>query len=402
MDRVSNPYAPGAGSPPPELAGREALIEDAEVILGRVSSGKATQSVIMIGLRGVGKTVLLSEIRKRAEQQKFAVIFIEAHEGKKLAELIVPPLREMLYSWSTQEKARHLAARGLRVLRSFVSSLTVTVEGVTFGLGVDPETGTADSGDLEADLPRLFEVVGDAAAAAGQSLVILVDEIQYLESQEFSALIMAMHRINQRQMPIAMIAAGLPQTLALAGNSKSYAERLFRYPQVGALDETAARRALVEPARSEGVEFTEEAIGAILEVTKRYPYFLQQWGYDAWNSASGTPISVDDVEQATEKAVRELDQSFFKVRFDRCTPSEKRYMRALAALGPGKQRSGDVAEVLGVKVTSLGPVRNALIRKGMIYSPAHGDTAFTVPLFDEFMKRAMPGTSDDETVNGQG
>lgn len=400
MDRIRNPYAPGAGSPPPELAGRERLIEDAEVILGRVATGRSTQSMILIGLRGVGKTVLLTEIRRIAERKQFAVVFVEAHEGKKLAELIVPPLREMLYTLSTVEKARSLAARGLRVLKSFVSSLSVTIDGVTFGLGVDPETGVADSGDLEADLPRLFEVIGEAAAAAGKPLVILVDEVQYLEAGEFSALIMAMHRINQRQMPIAMIAAGLPQTLALAGNSKSYAERLFRYPEVGALDDAAARRALMEPARSEGVEFAPDAIDRILEVTKRYPYFLQQWGYDAWNSADGTPISASDVEQATERAIGELDQSFFKVRFDRCTPAEKRYMRALAALGPGKQRSGDVADELGVKVTSLGPVRNSLIRKGMIYSPAHGDTAFTVPLFDEFMKRAMPDRSDNERTDG--
>ncbi|MEQ1951318.1 ATP-binding protein [Mesorhizobium sp. CN2-181] len=390
MDRVRNPYAPGAGSPPPELAGRENLVEDAKVIIGRIKAGRPTQGMILTGLRGVGKTVLLSEIRKIGEQEGFAVLLIEAHEGKKLAEMLVPPLRELLFSMNAAEKARTLAARGLRVLKSFVSSLSITIEGVTFGLGVDPETGTADSGDLEADLPRVFEIVGEAAKAADRPVLILLDEIQYLEPVEFSALIMAIHRVNQRQLPIALVAAGLPQTLALAGNSKSYAERLFRYPEVGALDDDAARRALREPARSEGADFTEQAIDRILEVTKRYPYFLQQWGYDSWNVAPRTPISAEDVDHATEHAIGELDQSFFKVRFDRCTPAEKRYMRALASLGPGTQRSGDVAESLGVKVTSLGPVRNSLIRKGMIYSPAHGDTAFTVPLFDEFMIRAMP------------
>lgn len=390
MDRIRNPFAPGAGSPPPELAGRETLLEDAKVIMGRTRAGRPTQSMILIGLRGVGKTVLLTEIRKLAERDGFAVIFVEAHEGKKLAELIVPPLREMLFALSTVDKARHLAARGLRVLKSFVSSLSVTIEGVTFGLGVDQETGIADSGDLEADLPRLFEIVGEAAATAERSMLILVDELQYLEAFEFSALIMAMHRVSQRQLPIAMIAAGLPQTLALAGNSKSYAERLFRYPNVGALDDVNARRALEEPVRPEHVAFNEDAIGRILEVTQRYPYFLQQWGYDVWNVALHSPITLADVDIATKRAIEELDQSFFKVRFDRCTPAEKRYMQALAALGSGKQRSGDVADRLGVKVTSLGPVRNSLIRKGMIFSPAHGDTAFTVPLFDEFMKRAMP------------
>ncbi|MFZ1681933.1 MAG: ATP-binding protein [Rhizobiaceae bacterium] len=397
MDPIRNPFAPGAGSPPPELAGRETLLADARTILGRTKAIRPTQSMILIGLRGVGKTVLLSEVRRIAEDSGFAVVFIEAHEGKRLAEMITPPLREMLFAMSAVEKARMMAARGLRVLKSFVSSLSVTIEGVTFGLGVDPEIGVADSGDLEADLPRLFEVVGEAAKAAERPLLLLVDEIQYLEPKEFSALIMGMHRISQRQLPFAMIAAGLPQTLALAGNSKSYAERLFRFPEVGALDEASAGKAIEGPARSAGVLFAADALAEILSVTKRYPYFLQQWGYEAWNAADASPITADDIGQATMHAVRELDQSFFKVRFDRCTPSEKRYMRALAALGPGKQRSGDVAERLGVKVTSLGPVRNALIRKGMIYSPAHGDMAFTVPLFDEFMKRAMP-----ETIQGAG
>lgn len=392
MDPISNPFAPGAGSPPPELAGREKLLADARTILGRTKAVRPTQSMILIGLRGVGKTVLLSEIRRMGEENGYAVVFVEAHEGKRLAEMITPPLREMLFAMSAVEKARVLAARGLRVLKSFVSSLSVTIEGVTFGLGVDPEAGVADSGDLEADLPRLFEIVGEAAKAAERPILLLVDEIQYLAPNEFSALIMGMHRISQRQLPFAMIAAGLPQTLALAGNSKSYAERLFRFPEVGALDKSAARLAIENPAKAVGVLFSPDAIAEVLAVTKRYPYFLQQWGYDSWNAADSSPITLRDVERATEHAVKELDQSFFKVRFDRCTPSEKRYMRALAALGPGRQRSGDVAERLGVKVTSLGPVRNALIRKGMIYSPAHGDMAFTVPLFDEFMKRAMPDT----------
>lgn len=403
MDRIRNPFAPGAGNPPPELAGRATLIEDAHAVLGRIRAGRPSQGMILIGLRGVGKTVLLSEIRDVAEAEEYDVVFIEAHEGKTLAEMLVPPLRETLFSLNRVEHAKHLAARGLRVLRSFLGAINVTIEGISYGLGVEPETGTADSGDLEADLPRLLEVIAEAAKAAGKPILLLVDEIQYLASHEFSALIMGLHRVNQRQFPMVMIAAGLPQTLALAGNSKSYAERLFRYPEVGALEEADARLALEAPAKAEGATFEADAIEKILQTTKRYPYFLQQWGYDSWNCAEGPSISGADVDCATEHALRELDQSFFKVRFDRCTPSEKRYMRALAELGPGKQRSGDVADQLGVKVTSLGPVRNSLIRKGMIYSPAHGDTAFTVPLFDEFMKRMMPNTGarlgED---NGQG
>jgi hypothetical protein len=390
MNRVDNPYAPGAGNPPPELAGREEIISDVKVALGRIKSGRPSQGMILVGLRGVGKTVLLTEIRDIAEKQDYSVVFIEAHEGKSLAEMLVPPLREALFSLSRIETARQLAATGIRVLKSFISSINVTIEGVSFGLSVEQEDGVADSGDLEADLPRLLEVIGDAAKAAGKPILLLIDEIQYLTEKEFSAVIMGLHRINQRQLPITMVAAGLPQTIALAGNSKSYAERLFRYPEVGALEPADARRAIEEPARSQGILYDRDAVDLILDVTQRYPYFLQQWGYDSWNVAESSPITKADVTTATDKALKELDQSFFKVRFDRCTPAEKRYMRALAALGPGKQRSGDVAEKLKVKVTSLGPVRNSLIRKGMIYSPAHGDTAFTVPLFDEFMKRIMP------------
>jgi AAA+ ATPase superfamily predicted ATPase len=390
MDRIRNPFAPGAGNPPPELAGRASLIEEARVLLGRIKTGRAAQGMILTGLRGVGKTVLLSEIRRIADAESYSVISLEAHEGKTLAEMLVPALRETLYALSTIEQAKRLAARGLRVLKSFVSSINVAIEGVTFGLGVEPETGIADSGDIEADLPRLLEIVAEAAQAAQKPILLLVDEIQYLTVKEFSALIMGLHRINQRQLPMTMIAAGLPQTLALAGNSKSYAERLFRYPAVGALEAPDAQIALEVPARNEGASFEQGAIADILETTKRYPYFLQQWGYDAWNCATGDIITRNDVKTATRNALQELDQSFFKVRFDRCTPAEKRYMRALAALGTGTQRSGEIADHLGVKVTSLGPVRNSLIRKGMIYSPAHGDTAFTVPLFDEFMKRIMP------------
>lgn len=390
MDRIANPFAPGAGTPPPELAGRDDVIESAVTALDRVKAGRPAQGLILIGLRGVGKTVLLSETRRLAEERAFLIVQIEAHEGKTLAEMLIPPLREVLYSINRLANAKQMASRALRVMRSFISSLNVTVEGVTFGLGLEAESGVADSGDLEADLPRLFEVVGEAALAAGKPLLLLVDELQYLESREFSALIMSMDRTSQRSLPVIMIAAGLPQTLALAGNSKSYAERLFRYPKVGALAPADARTALLAPIRSQDVDIDAEALEEILATTQRYPYFLQQWGHDCWNAASGSPITVTDVKSATATALRELDQSFFKVRFDRCTPAERKYMRALASLGPGTQRSGEIADRLGVKVTSLGPVRNALIRKGMIYSPAHGDTAFTVPLFDEFMKRVMP------------
>ncbi len=275
-------------------------------------------------------------------------------------------------------------------MKSFVSGLTIKVNEVELGLGIDSEVGAADSGDLESDLPNLFHAIGVAARSAGQPIAILIDELQYLSEKEFSALIMAMHRVNQEQMPIILFGAGLPQILAQAGESKSYSERLFKYPKIGALDEGDAKEAVIGPASHEGVNVSNRAIEEILRVTERYPYFLQQWAYDAWNVASGDEIRYDDVVLATQVSIRTLDESFFRVRFDRCTPSEKRYMRALAEMGHGAHRSGDIAERLGVKTTSVGPTRGNLIRKGMIYSPQHGDTAFTVPLFHDYMLRAMP------------
>lgn len=388
MDPVRNPYAPGAGNPPPELAGRREVLAKARTAILRTAAQRPTQSLILVGLRGVGKTVLLNRIDQIASDNNFHSIFVEAHESKTLPQLLVPGLRTALYKLSTIEKAKEASRVGLRVLKSFLGALKVTYEG--WDVGVDPEIGTADSGNLEADLPELMLSVAAAARAAGSPIVILVDELQYLSTDEFSALIMAVHRINQKGLPLLVIGAGLPQILGLAGSSKSYAERLFSYPAVGALDEVDAVAAIVNPAKAEGVAFETGAVRKVLDVTQRYPYFLQQWGYEAWNAADDSRITESIIEQATEAAIAELDKSFFKVRFDRCTPSERQYMRALAELGSGTKRSGDIAEVLGVRSTSVAPTRSSLIRKGMIYSPSHGDTAFTVPLFDEYMRRAIP------------
>ncbi|MFC3322317.1 AAA family ATPase [Mesorhizobium cantuariense] len=388
MDPVRNPYAPGAGSPPPELAGRKDVIENAQIALRRVAIGRPSQSPILVGLRGVGKTVLLVRIKHLAEADKIRTIYIEAHEGKTLPELLVPGIRQTLFALSAIANAKDKARRGLMVLKSFMSGLKVTINDIE--IGIDAEAGTADSGDIEADLPELMLALAEAASASKTTVAILIDEMQYLSEKEFSSLIMSIHRINQNALPIIMIGAGLPQILGLAGNSKSYAERLFTYPKIGALSERDAINAIVNPAKSEGVRFEIGAVNQILKVTKSYPYFLQQWAYEAWNIAENDIIKARDVFAAHNNALSTLDESFFKVRFERCTPSEKKYMRALAELGSGSFRSGDIAEVLGVKTTSVAPTRGNLIKKGMIYSPAHGDTEFTVPMFDEYMKRAMP------------
>lgn len=344
----------------------------------------------MVGLRGVGKTVLLNKLNELAETEGFKTANIEAHEGKGLPELIIPSLRTILYGLSTVEGAKEKARRGLMALKGLFNGIKITVADIDFGLSIDGEAGLADSGDIEADLPDLMVSIGEAAMAARRPVAILMDELQYVKEAEFSALIMSIHKINQKKLPLILIGAGLPQILGLAGNSKSYSERLFRFPEIGALNRDDAISAIANPARSEGVTFENAAIEQILKLTERYPYFLQQWAYEAWNISPTTTISEPIITKATIAAIKELDQSFFKVRFDRCAPSEKKYMRALADFGQGKHRSGDIAERLNVKVNSVAPTRSALIKKGMIYSPSHGDTAFTVPLFDQYMQRAIP------------
>ena len=390
MDRVRNPFAPGAGNPPPELAGRTEIIEAAETALGRIAIGRPSQSLILVGLRGVGKTVLLNKIKDIAEEKCFLVMISEVHEGKSLPALLVPSLRSMLFKLSDLENAKENARKGLRVLKGFVGALRVSIGDIEIGLSIDSELGTADSGDLETDLPELISVVGEAAKAAKRPICIIFDELQYLSSEEFSAIIMAIHQANQKSLPILMISAGLPQILGLAGNSKSYAERLFRYPEIGPLSKDDAVQAIRKPIDDEGASIEEEALYEILRLTERYPYFIQQWGHDSWNIAQEPTIRKTDVQSATHVALEELDQSFFKVRLDRCTNAEKRYMRALAEFGPGAHRSGGIADKLKLKVSSVAPTRSNLIKKGMIYSPSHGDTAFTVPLFDQYMKRAIP------------
>ena len=390
MDPIKNPFSPGAGSPPPELVGRDPILEQARILLGRVRHRRPEKSMLLTGLRGVGKTVLLNEIERMAKADGYRTIAIEAHEDKGLGPLIAPHLRTLLYDLDRIAGAGDKARRGLAVLRGFVGALKVTVGDVTLGLDIEPEKGAADSGDLEIDLPNLFVAAAEAAEERKCAVAVLIDEVQYFNQKELGALIMAMHRLQQRQLPLVLLGAGLPILPGLAGESKSYAERLFSFPDIGALSREDAARALRDPTRAVGVEFDEQALSDVFRLTKGYPYFLQEWGYQAWNATENSPITRKAVKAATEKVIPRLDQNFFRVRFDRLTPSEKNFLRAMAKLGPGAHRTGDIADTLGVKVSSLGPVRAKLIKKGMIYSPAHGDMAFTVPLFDEFMVRAIP------------
>ena len=390
MDPIRNPFSPGAGAPPPELAGRKPILDQAHILLGRAKLGKPEKSLLLTGLRGVGKTVLLNEIRRMAEVQDYRTVLIEAHEDKSLGILLAAPLRNLFFELNRLAQTGDRVKRGLRVLRSFISALKLKIGDLELGLDIEPETGAADSGDIEIDLPNLFEALGDAAKEKGSAVAILIDEIQYLSSKELGAIIMTMHRMQQRQLPVVLVGAGLPILPELAGDSKSYAERLFAFPDVGALEPDDANRAISEPALSEGVEITTQALTETYRITQGYPYFIQEWGYQIWNLAQTSPIDADVVHSAAEHVMRRLDENFFRVRYDRLTPGEKNFLRAMAELGSGAHRTGDIAAQLGVKVKSIGPVRASLIKKGMIYSPSYGDLAFTVPLFDTFMKRAIP------------
>ncbi|MEQ9519076.1 MAG: ATP-binding protein [Parvibaculum sp.] len=385
MDPVRNPFAPGAGSQPPELAGRDEVIREADIALQRILSGRHDRSQILLGLRGTGKTVLLNRIEKLAMEHDHLTSFVEAPEDKRLTELLYPKIFQVLRKLSLIESAKKTAHDAMRVLRSFASAFKVSVGDVS--ISVDEMVGTADSGNLEFDLGELFIEVGKASKSAGKAWTLLIDEVQYLSKEELSALIVAIHRVNQLDLPILFFGAGLPQIAALSGDAKSYAERLFKFPEIGPLEPIAAKKAIRQPIEEEGEEIQERALDLIVERTQGYPYFLQEWGYQAWNAADESPIDINDINVATSASLRRLDESFFRVRYDRLTPKEREYVVAMASLGKGPYRSSDVADQLGESVQSLGPRRSKIIHKGMIYSPAHGDIAFTVPMFEDYLRR---------------
>ena len=391
MDPVTNPYSPGAGSPPPELAGRDDLRDQVRVSIARLKISNPSKSVIMVGLRGVGKTVLLDQMRKDAATSGVIPVRIEAPEHRSLPALLAPQLRQALLHLSRTESAKDTAKKGLRALAGFAKALKLKYNDIEVGIDFDPEPGLADNGELEGDLASLLEQVGLAARSAKTAIVLFIDELQYVKEAQLAALISALHNCVQGGLPLTVVGAGLPQLRGMAGEAKSYAERLFDFPMIGALSDPSAELAIVKPALLQGVEFEPDAVRAIISKTRGYPYFLQEWGKHAWDVAKTSPITVGDIQSASMTAIAALDESFFRVRFDRLTPAEKTYLRAMADLGPGPHRSGDIAERLDRSSQSLGPCRSSLIGKGMIWSPNHGDTAFTVPLFDEFMKRIMPG-----------
>lgn len=394
MDPIRNPFAPGAGSQPPELAGRGDIISDADTALKRTLIGRHDKSQILLGLRGTGKTVLLNKIESRAAEIGYITSFIEAPENKALVNLIYPKIFQVLRKLSLIESGKAKAQSALRALRGFASAFKISIGDVS--ISIDPEIGSADSGILEFDLSDLFIRVGEAALSAKTGWALLIDEVQYLKDYELSALIVAIHRVNQKGLPIIFFGAGLPQVAALSGDAKSYAERLFNYPSISALDAHSAKIAIAQPIADEKKAISPKALEMIVQETKGYPYFLQEWGFQAWNIAEQSPIDIYDIKKASPAALKRLDDGFFRVRFDRLTPKERNYVFAMAKLGKGPYRSSDIADHLNADVQSLGPCRAKIISKGMIYSPAHGDIDFTVPMFDDYLRRAFPNSFKKE------
>lgn len=377
MEAARNPFSPGAGTQPPELTGRSAVLERSHVVLQRIASRRSDRSGLLVGLRGVGKTVLLNRIYTEAEAAAYHSVFLEAPEEQRLADLLAPALRRILLRLDTREGTKHKLHAAFGALRSFASTFKVTIGDV--GVGIEPQRGIADSGALDSDVTDLFVSIGEAAVERRTAVALLIDELQCVMESELAAFLAGLHRVAQLTLPLVVFGAGLPQLIGLTGKAKSYAERLFEFTDIGPLANEDARAAVREPIGREGVVIAEGALDEIVRVTEGYPYFLQEWGSHTWLRAVRSPITIDDVHDATRDAIAALDRGFFQVRFDRLTPAERDYLRAMAALGRGPHRSGDIATRLGRTVEQVAPLRANVIAKGMAYAPAHGDTAFTVP-----------------------
>lgn len=384
MDPIKNPYTPNAGSRPPALAGRHAELEQFRVLVGRLARGATEQSMIVRGLRGVGKTALLNVFEDQAEAAGFLTFY---HELTPQAGLAGELARDTQIALSRLK----LSARMLTTIRSALSQLqSIKLTGPE-GIGLSIDVRRADEATLASDLTQLFLQLGHAAGEGKTGVVFLLDEVQFTEPAQFRAVISALHRATQRSLPITLVAAGLPQIPKLTGEARSYAERLFTFPIIGNLSEQDAEAALVEPARANDVGFDKDAVAMALEWTAGYPFYIQQLGKHAWNLASTSPISLEVIESAKPAAQAALDQTMYEVRMQRATNTERHYMRAMAELGSGPYRSGAVARAAGKPTSTLSPVRQSLLEKGLIYATEdYGHVDFTVPRFDEYLRRQLP------------
>lgn len=381
-----NPYTPNAGARPPALVGRDDLLESFEVLLDRLRRGHSEQSMLITGLRGVGKTVLLTSFEERARERDWTTVEAEITKSTDFGARMAQLVRRALFQLAPKVRWKEQARRAAAVLKSF--QITVTTSGaLSAGLDLEAAEGLADSGQLDDDLTDLLLALGEAAAEQDNGVAFLIDEVQFLATHELEALIAALHKTVQRQLPITLVGAGLPQLPRLAGEAKSYAERLFKFPQIGRLSPAEAMQALVDPVERLDVFYEQPAVEAIVDYTEGYPYFLQEYGSVLWDLAEASPITAADVDNARDAVEAKLDGSFFRVRAERSTEAELRYMRAMAELGPEAQQSKDVAALLERTSEQMAPTRARLIDKGLLYTPGHGLAAFTVPQFDRFMRR---------------
>jgi hypothetical protein len=383
LDPIRNPYTPNAGSRPPELAGRGAELEQFRVLVGRLKRGATEQSMIIRGLRGVGKTVLLNAFEDRAESEGFLSYYHELTPDSSLVGEIARDVERAL----AQLK---LSARAMKTVREVLEHLAAIKVTGPEGLGLAVDIRKVDEGTISRDLSELFLALGAAAAAKKTGVVFLLDEVQFVSELEYRSLISALHRATQKNMPITVAAAGLPQIPRLTGEARSYAERLFTFPIIASLSDQDARAAFVEPARHQQVDYEGDALALALPWTGGYPFYIQQLGKHAWNLAESSPITKRDVEAAMPIAQAALDTSIYEVRIQRVTDRERRYMRAMAELGEGPYRSGDVAAKLGVMTSEVSAIRQRLLEKGLAYATeVYGYIDFTIPRFDEFMRRYM-------------
>jgi hypothetical protein len=391
VDNIDNPYTPNAGASPEVLIGRDDQTRAFEILLKRLSRGRSEQSMIITGLRGVGKTVLLNRFIRIADAEGWEVVEFEAskHDDRHFRQTMFSQLKAALLRLSPRARWTARGRRAAEVLSAF--AVTVDRDGAwSVSWDVPPAEGFADHGDLGMDLTDVLVAIGETAREEGKGLVVLIDEVQFLASSQLEALIQAIHKTVQRNLPVTFVGAGLPQIAELAGDAKSYAERLFKFPRIGSLEGEEARKALTEPASSEGAIYSEDAVDLAIEISRGYPYFIQELGYQVWTVAADNRITRRDIEVAREAYEAKLDSSFFRVRLDRATPLQTAYMRAMAQLGPEPQKAADVARLLGRDSTQVGPTRAELIEMGLLYTPEHGYAAFTVPDFDKFMIRAVP------------
>jgi hypothetical protein len=389
MDPVRNPYSPGAGTRPPALVGRDKEIDTMDVALQRLLLGRDARSQMLTGLRGVGKTVLLNEFELIADARGYFHEHVEVSEDGVLARGLVAAFRRVLLAMDAKRRVGQRVLRALGILKAF--SLRFSPSGLDVTIDVEPIPGPADSGDLASDLAALFVELGEVARDHDSGMFVAIDELHYVDRPTLTALVVGLHRAAQLRLPITVAGAGLPSLANVTGEAKTYAERMFIFSRIDSLTEQLAAEALTTPAIDEGVAWDPEGLQRVLTITACFPYFLQTFGRAAWDVADGPDhITADDVERSIPLAMAELDDGFFRVRAERTNDTERRYLRAMAELGPGPVKSAEVAALLGRTTNSLAPARDQLIKRALCFSPRFGDIDFTVPLFGDFMRRWLP------------